>query len=53
VKKKKTLPHPILSLKPRSCRWVKEDNTYCCEPTIEGKSWCEKHYKIVYVRSGN
>jgi hypothetical protein len=33
------------------CRWVFDTTpkTFCCARTLEGKSYCAEHAKIVYV----
>lgn len=38
-------------LKARDCRWVYDTSpaTFCCAPTLPGKSYCPEHAEIVYV----
>jgi GcrA cell cycle regulator len=43
----------IQGLTERDCRWpmghVEGEQTFCCEETVAGYSWCEAHKKRVFV----
>lgn len=40
----------------KTCQWIEADGTTetsrCGCPTLPGKSWCQEHYDVVYVRVG-
>lgn len=42
----------IENLSAFGCRWVygDENHLWCNHQTLEGKSWCEKHYAIVFTK---
>ena len=45
---------PKLSTK-RTCQWIYNSHRakeiyWCKKPSIQGKSWCEEHYKVVFQR---
>lgn len=34
------------------CQWIEGESRnrkFCCKPTIRSSSWCESHYKRVYL----
>jgi hypothetical protein len=42
----------ISDLKNNQCRWMDGEGSsllYCGDPTLPGKSWCERHYMRVFV----
>lgn len=40
----------ILDIRRRECRWVVSPGMFCAAVSCEKHdSWCEEHYKIVYV----
>jgi hypothetical protein len=41
----------IIAVKPDQCRHIAGDDHLCCgNPIIEGTSWCDHHYRVVYWR---
>jgi GcrA cell cycle regulator len=41
----------IIDVKPNQCRHIAGDDHRCCgNPIIEGTSWCDHHYRVVYWR---
>jgi hypothetical protein len=45
------MPKNIMELTDNDCRFVVGHMTYCAERTVAGTSWCEEHYKQVFVKS--
>jgi hypothetical protein len=45
-------PKNIMNVGDGDCRWVVSSGLFCARPVCKaGKSWCEEHHKIVYVKS--
>jgi hypothetical protein len=41
----------IIDVKPNQCRHMAGDKHLCCgNPVVEGTSWCDHHYRVVFWR---
>jgi hypothetical protein len=34
----------------RRCQWIEEPGRFCGAPSVPGTSWCQAHYRRVFVR---
>jgi hypothetical protein len=46
-------PKSLFDLGPYDCRWIHDNGGYCGDRVKPNKSWCCKHYDIVYIKGSN